>query len=323
MTAPIPAPTVSVIIPTHNRADLLLRSIQSVLAQTWRDLELIVVDDASTDHTQQVLASITDPRLRHIRHEQSRHASGARNSGLRAARGQFIAFQDDDDIWLAQKLEKQINALRAAPDNVGVSICGHICYTRGRVFYVGGHDWFRRIHYRVFQLRDSALLATPGWVVRKRDLDRAGLFDESLTTWEDWELLLRLAQVCEFMHVDEPLFVQDRVQGGGLSRYENLYAISMRTMLEKHGALWQDTPVTLARHCLIVGRFEARYGSAREARHWLRRALRLKPWLPDAWGLYLLSLLGDGQAQHVRELWHQFRGVFKPRPRSGSPTTPR
>lgn len=113
-------PTVSVIIPTYNRAHLLGRAIQSVLDQTYGDLELIVVDDGSADNTEEVVGSFDDRRLRYIRlSENSGGSAIPRNTGLRAARGQYIASLDDDCFWLDKnKLERQVEFFEAHPDHV-------------------------------------------------------------------------------------------------------------------------------------------------------------------------------------------------------------
>lgn len=100
-------PTVSVVIPTYNRAHLVGRAIQSVLNQTYQDFEIIVVDDGSTDNTEEVVKSFNDPRIRYIRHDQNRGGSAARNTGIKMARGEYIAFQDSDDEWLPEKLESR------------------------------------------------------------------------------------------------------------------------------------------------------------------------------------------------------------------------
>lgn len=108
-------PEVSVIIPTHNRQRLVSRAVRSVLNQTYEDLECIVVDDASSDGTPQVIQTIEDERLVYLRHDRNRGASGARNTGIRAAKSSLIAFLDDDDEWLPEKLVKQVPLLKALP----------------------------------------------------------------------------------------------------------------------------------------------------------------------------------------------------------------
>ncbi len=118
-----PAPSVSVVIPTHNRAALVQRAISSVLAQTHRDLELIVVDDASTDHTRQVVATVEDARIRYVRHQTNGHASASRNTGIAHARGEYLAFLDDDDEWAPTKLAVQLALLRKSPPEIGLVYC--------------------------------------------------------------------------------------------------------------------------------------------------------------------------------------------------------
>src|SRR6478672_2666674 len=113
---------VSVIMPVYNGAAFVSRAIDSVLRQTVRDLELIVVDDGSTDDTREVVTAITDSRLRYI-HQQNRGPSVARNNGIRAASAEWIAFLDSDDYWLPTKLEAQLARAREVPD-AGVIYCG-------------------------------------------------------------------------------------------------------------------------------------------------------------------------------------------------------
>ena len=96
------------------------RAIQSVLDQTYEDFELIVVDDGSTDNTEEVVKNFGNDKIRYIRHEENKGAAAARNTGIRAARGEYIGFQDSDDEWLPVKLEKQIKVFETAPPEVGV-----------------------------------------------------------------------------------------------------------------------------------------------------------------------------------------------------------
>ena len=112
---------VSAIITTHNRADLLPRAVRSVLAQTFADYEVIIDDDGSTDHTQEVVATLNQPKIRAFRHEVSRGQSAAINTGTARARGEYVAFLDDDDEWLPYKLAMQVAALDAADEDVALA----------------------------------------------------------------------------------------------------------------------------------------------------------------------------------------------------------
>ena len=113
-------PQVSVIIPTHNRASLLLRAIKSVLAQSFTDFELLIVDDGSSDDTPTVVAGLSDPRIRSFRHSRSRGSAASRNTGIANAVGEYLAFLDDDDEFLPTKLEEQVQALEEASGDVGM-----------------------------------------------------------------------------------------------------------------------------------------------------------------------------------------------------------
>lgn len=112
----IMAPKVSVIIPTYSRADLLQRAVKSVLAQTFCDFELIIVDDCSPDNTKEIVQNLTDPRIRSIRHETNRGAAATRNTGIAHAKGKYIAFLDDDDECTPNRLADQVAVLDANPD---------------------------------------------------------------------------------------------------------------------------------------------------------------------------------------------------------------
>jgi len=112
-------PKVSVVVPAYNRERLILHALNSVLAQTFADFEILAVDDGSTDGTIQAIQSCTDPRIRCLRHEKNRGAAAARNTGIQAARGEYVAFLDSDDEWLPHKLERQTAALDACGAEIG------------------------------------------------------------------------------------------------------------------------------------------------------------------------------------------------------------
>jgi glycosyltransferase involved in cell wall biosynthesis len=301
-------PLVSVILPTHNRASLLPRAIASVLAQTHANLELIVVDDASSDDTPRVVGTFADPRLRYVRLEQNRRAAAARNVAIGMARGALIAFQDDDDVWLVDKLRRQVECLERADERVGLCLCAHLRIGPTSVIRVGSPDAFRDLDFRRGPLAGFGLIATPSWLARRRALEAAGLFDERLRCWDDWEFALRISQHAQFAYVDEPLFLHDRVLGGAMWRNEAAYSHDMRIILGRHGAFWQDHPRQLAALQFIVARSEARFHSVREARRWLYRALRLDPLQPKAWALLLGTLGGTATVGTMTAAWRQARG---------------
>ena len=121
---------VSVIIPTYNRANLVGRAIKSVLNQTYKDFELIIVDDSSTDNTKDVIRQFQekDSRIEYIKHHKNKGGSAARNTVIKSSKGEYITFLDSDDEWLCEKLEKQIKLFSIMPTKVGVLYCGYYVF---------------------------------------------------------------------------------------------------------------------------------------------------------------------------------------------------
>lgn len=186
-------PKVSVIIPTYNRAELLPRAVDSVLAQTFTNYEIIIVDDCSPDNTQAIISEFDDSRIRSLRHERNQGASAARNTGIEYARGEYIAFLDDDDEWLPINLEEQVRILDSSSHRVGL-IYGWMDTVEdssGRLI-LGSRD---TMSGDVFE--DALGLnfpPTPTLLVRSSVAREVGGFDESLTIYEDPDFFLRISQ---------------------------------------------------------------------------------------------------------------------------------
>ncbi len=181
---------VSVIIPTYNRAAWVTEAVASVLAQTWRDFELIVVDDGSTDATQEVLAAFHG-QLKVLCLEGRRGVSAARNLGAAAARGEWLAFLDSDDLWLPEKLARQVEYFKEHPD---LMICQtEEVWVRNGV-RVNPPDTHRKTGGAIFLQSLSRCLVSPSAVMLHRRLfAEMGGFDETLPAAEDYDLWLRVA----------------------------------------------------------------------------------------------------------------------------------
>ena len=187
------APKVSVIIPTHNRANLLPRAVNSVLRQTYEDYELIIVDDCSTDDTQEVIQTFADPRVRPVRHTYNKGQSSALNTGIRIAQGEYVAFLDDDDEWVESKLMCQVRILDASKPSVG------LVYTW--FDYIDEPNGARNVGGRGAISGDISenmlgwdLPAPPSaYLVRAHAARQIGGFDETLTIASDRDFLLRIA----------------------------------------------------------------------------------------------------------------------------------
>lgn len=198
---------VSVILPAHNREELLTRSIESVLNQTFSDFELIVVDDGSTDGTDEVIARLEDPRVRYVRLEKNRGASAARNVGIRQANGRFLAFQDSDDEWVPEKLEKQLQCLERQDKEVGVVYSdmerieadGSVLYYRSPTVIP---DRLINADMGFYQVYGLGIQST---LIRRECFDHVRTFDERYRCFEDLELFIRLSKHYRFHHLQEPL----------------------------------------------------------------------------------------------------------------------
>ncbi|HXG29198.1 MAG TPA: glycosyltransferase family A protein [Nevskiales bacterium] len=308
----MPEPLISVVLPTHNRAALLRRSLASVLAQTHRNLELIVVNDASTDETIATLDAVRDPRLRVITRRQSSGAAAARNAGIAVACGQYVAFQDDDDIWLAQKLERQLYALRSRPDAEWCIGC-HIRLEPLAVRYIGGEWFIRQFDYREgagVRRPDWSLIATPGWLLQRAALEAVGGFDERIRSYDDWELGLRLFRRAAPVIVDEPLWWQDRWSGSGLIRQSRSRAQDLRIIMERHGQFWATRPDVRARHWRMSGRILSLEDPAPAGRAELKQALREQPFSVSSWLALAASYLGREWNRRLTSLFRALRGAL-------------
>ncbi len=295
-------PLVSVVLPTYNRSASLERAIQSVLRQTESDLELIVVDDCSSEDPQAVVAHAArgDSRVRYVRRPVNGGAAAARNTGLALARGRFLAFQDSDDEWLAGKLERQLLALKQAGPGTAMCVSG---------YFMSRPDWWYRVCYLGRpnllypddlgrQALENFFFPTPTWLVPREVLDKAGRFDEELRCWEDWELAIRIGGHGRVLLLDEPLHLQYSA-AGSVNNQERAWGPAMRRIVTRHEALWAGAPRTLAQHCYLIGRIECLYGDTPEGRRWLRKALKLDPFAFRAAAALAVSALGDSAYRNL------------------------
>jgi len=235
------APLVSVVLNTYNRADLVPQSINSVLSQDYPNFEVIVVDDGSTDNTREVIEEQFGDRVRYIHQENAGLAAG-RNTGIKAARGEYIAFQDDDDLWLPGKLSRQVAALEAKRDctfvyGVAMEMTPDGCETGnvyGNSMRGTSGDNFEAM------LRHHPILG-PTLLVRRAWFERAGLFDPDLRTAEDTDLFLRLTLREKGVYLREPL-VLVRQHPGRKTRSERADGTMLRATRVVYARLMESLP---------------------------------------------------------------------------------
>lgn len=213
-------PLVSVIIPTHTRAALLTRAIRSVRQQTYPYLEIIIVDDASKDNTREVVESFSDPRIRYIRHDTNRGGSAARNTGIRAATGKFIAFLDDDDEWEPEKTEEQLEVLQ----DYDVVAC-----TSDGI----GDDLPKYNTKKTVELEDlqRGPWGGTGVLMAKANILKQTMFDEKLPRGQDWDLFIRIVLKHKIAYLNKPLL---RYDSGSHPRITNSVPNIPIAELEQH-----------------------------------------------------------------------------------------
>lgn len=199
---------VSIVLPTYNRGYIIKESISSVLNQTYSDFELIIVDDGSTDDTEDIINSIDDKRIKYIKLEQNSGVSNARNIGIEHSSYNYIAFQDSDDKWLPTKLEKQVKLLKQSSSNVGF-VYHAIKYDFDNGYYLIIPDEKIKVEKKVkniyAQMLYDNLIGAPTLLIKKECFDKVGKFDVSWRSLEDYDFALRLTKEYEAEYIDEVL----------------------------------------------------------------------------------------------------------------------
>lgn len=242
-------PLVTVVIPTYNRASVLYYALHSVINQTIKNIEIFVVDDASTDNTSELVNSFDDPRIHYIRFNTNKKAAAARNAGMEQARGKYIAFLDSDDEWLPTKLEKQIECMESLSDEWGC------CYTGAYVSKMGGLT-----RHRVFEPQKSGdvvkdllmgrfVIWTPTFMFRRKCLDEVGLMDVQLIRSQDVDFYIRLLSKYKIASIEEPLVNIYLALNKNLAR---IAAESRAILLAKHKELIDSFGVMAARYVFSI-----------------------------------------------------------------------
>jgi len=274
---PLDIPTekrVSVVLPTYNRGWALKQAVDSVLGQDYVNIELIVVDDGSTDDTPQLLSAFGD-RLRII-WQANQGVSAARNAGIRAATGELIALLDSDDTWLPGKVTAQVEFFRANP---AALICQteEIWIRNGMRVNPGKRH--RKEAGMIFERSLALCLVSPSAVMmRKSLLDEVGLFDESLPACEDYDLWLRIGWKHPIHLIDQPLIVKRGGHEDQLSRMPELDKYRIQSIARLLGSdvlspEQREAAITMLKDkCTIYAQGCRRRGRMEEARRYEQMA---------------------------------------------------
>jgi len=300
-------PQISVVIATHNRVDLLPRAVNSVLQQDYDNCELIVVDDASSDDTGDCVRGLDESRIRYIRCDVNGGAARARNVGILAARGEYVAFLDDDDLFLPGFLRATADVLESASEQVGLAWCG-VRFVTGRSAEdtVSEEIWQPRFksreHAYLSFLRSRRVGTSCGLTVRRQSILDVGMFDDSLKCAEDTDLLIRMIRSYDFVVVPRVLIQMHRHEGPRLTVYNSGMAEAYAQIMRKHQDTLETYPRLGSSLNYKMGWLYYHGGNREAARKHMTAALRQNPLNVKAWMMWLtFEVLGKrGKDVHRR-----------------------
>lgn len=244
-------PKISVIIPTHNRPEFLKKSLVSVLKQTYQDFEIIVVDDGTDERADKIINEIDDRRIVYIQHEVSRGGGAARNTGIKSSSGQYIAFLDDDDEWLPNKLSIQMEKFENSLPEVGFCFCAVENITNSgqkRNHVPEGVD-----DYHVLALSSFKKFLTVTLIIKRYVFKEVGLFDETLPSHQEAELMIRITEKFKGLGINQPLVKVDMIVGHEHVGGNLIKRIRGRELvLKKHKDKFKKRPAVLASHLFTL-----------------------------------------------------------------------
>lgn len=299
---------ISVVIPTHNRADLLPRAIKSVQAQTWTDLEIVVVSDGSEDDTKSVVEALAkdDARIKFIEYFPAKGGNVARNTGIENASGEYVAFLDDDDEFMPDKLEKQLAVMESDPE-IG------LVYTSVRVIYVNEGVEYSSVPKREGDLSGAILLdniigSTSTVMARKELLLQAGEFDVQLRALQDFDLWIRMCQLCKVGFVAEEMiryynYTGTKQVSALTDKYIEAFAYINNKYKDKLDALPADQKKEkLYNEYMLLGNKAMRNGDGKLARKYIKKALDIMK-SKKAVAYYLLSYVDYKWCLKLRKIF--------------------
>ncbi len=289
---------VTVIIPTYKRHDKLNRSLRSVVNQTYDNLEIIVVNDCPNEIIDEHI-EIKDERIKTINLNENRGGSGARNVGIENANGKYIAFLDDDDEYLPEKIEKQVEKIEELPTNYGLVATGvNLIFENSKKICRESESKKGQLYQE--QLRSNQVrTVTP--LVKNNCFGKVGKFDESLEARQDYEMWLRILKKYKIAFVEEPLVNQyigyeDRISRDPAARYKG-----SKRVFEKHKQDILKDKTALRKHYMRMG-LELAYFDTYKAAKYLLKSLYLKRSLVALLTLFFPVPLRRGILNKIREI---------------------
>ena len=313
---------VSVIVPVFNRQDYVAETIESIVKQTYKNIEIIIINDGSTDDSEKIIRTFQSqyPDAIDVINQKNQGQVKARNNGLEIARGEFIAFLDSDDVWSLDKVEKQMNRFK---NKIGLVYSGvQYIDTWGNV--IGEEQCDQSIKGSVYEKLLVKNRMTGGTVIIKNAvLKEVGLFDETLEAAENWDLWIRATQFYEVDFVDEPL-LKYRKHSGNMSSNNTLMLDATYSILEKYclnahaeGAAVDACEIATANYYYRVGVYLISIGDYSDARANFKTANKHVPNYLDCDIRIIRSYLGKGLNEFLSALAKKIKPILRRRKKTG------
>jgi glycosyltransferase involved in cell wall biosynthesis len=305
-------PTVSINLCCYNSEKFLEETLQSIFAQTYKDWELVIVNDGSTDFTESIIKAYINRDYPIIYHYQENHGLGySRNKALGLSSGEFIALLDHDDLWLPNKLEKQVELLDSKPDVALAYSDAYLIDSKGKILCRISDKTYLPHGNVLTHLSINPFIVCSTVLLRKRVLEEVGLFDTQLAVSEEYKLFLRIAERYEFEVVNVPL-AKYRVHAGythrNIERAQEEAIATVKQCLAQNPGLEREVgrhavKIRLAGLWCTLGQAYLLQGNFIRAREELGGSINVLKALPKALAFYALSFLGPNAVTALLKVW--------------------
>lgn len=260
---------ISVIIPAYNRAGIIRDAITSVLTQSVTPYEIVIVDDCSTDNTSKIIDAINAPNIRYIKLNKQSGAQVARNIGINAAKGDWIAFNDSDDEWLPTKLEKQIESLKDVDYNIWTVLHSnfYIATENSKTLDLADYSDFNgvNVHAKLLEKRGTTF---PSLLTSKAALKKINFLDENVLSFQEWDTSIALSKFCRFIYSHEPLFIYNQFYSDSISKDTANYIKGYQYIINKNrndiveicgGDAFDNHLICLVNYAIENGNYDVAY----------------------------------------------------------------
>jgi len=297
-------PKVSVIIPTYNRVEHLIPAIKSVIDQTYQNFELIVSDDGSTDSTRQTVNALNSSKVRYIPNKGSKGPGGNRNNGISHARGEYIAFLDDDDEWLPKKLQYQVNILNKSSSTIcGVFTNVNFKDKKSGQLIKRNPLFFNRRQNLIRQLIIKSPIYTSTAMIKRTCLEKVGRFDESIPYMEDLDLWIKLSLKWQFEYLSLPMINYYVHSDDQMSKNIQGQIAGKEKLFKRYPFLFQQDRKRWSRYLLSLGVHYCQINNMKQGRINIFKSICVYPFKKIAYFQLFASLFSPKNYLRLKNLY--------------------